>query len=678
MKQKKILSILAAASLLMAIGSGCGGNTDTVSSESPTSSSSVELLAADMFTDSDLDASWDASTAVSVALSDTGSTASADSVKIDGSTITLSEEGTYVLSGSLSNGQIVVEAPKTAKLQVVLNGVTISSETSAAIYVKQADKVFLTLADGSVNTLSTSNEYVAIDDNNIDSVIFAKEDLTVNGTGSLSISSAFGHGIVSKDDLVIANGTYTIATASHGLAGKDSVRIADGSFTITSGKDGIHAENADDATLGFLFVADGTFDITAQTDGFDAASVLQIEGGSYHLVTGGGSANAVTTKEENQRPNFGERRQQGTTSEATSQVQAAPTAQAEAQTPAESAESTDTAADTPSTKGLKAGSDLIVKAGSFVIDSADDTLHSNANVLVQDGDFTLTSGDDGIHADTNTTISGGTIQITKSYEGIEGQSIDITGGTISITASDDGLNAAGGNDSSGATGRPGGDTFTADADCYIHISGGKIEINASGDGVDSNGSLTVSGGETYVNGPVNDGNGALDYDGSANITGGIFIATGSSGMAQNFGSSSTQGSILVNSQNKQAAGTTVTLTDASGKTIATVTPQKQYNSVLISTPDIQKDATYTLQIGDEEAQSISMTELIYGSGGGMQGGGQGGQRGPGGQGGTQGTPPEAPNTSGGTVSGGAPNETGGMQPPREQQPNQSSSSASAG
>ena len=158
----------------------------------------------------------------SAAIALNGSSAACDDsrVSISGSTVTITGEGTYLLSGSLSNGQIVIDAEKTDKLHLVLNGVDINCDTSAAIYVKQADKVFVTLAADTENKLSNQSEFVAIDDNNIDSVIFSKEDLTLNRLGSLTIHAAYGHGIVSKDDLVVTSGTYEINAASHGLCGK--------------------------------------------------------------------------------------------------------------------------------------------------------------------------------------------------------------------------------------------------------------------------------------------------------------------------------------------------------------------------------------------------------------------------------------------------------------------------
>jgi len=590
--------ILIVTFFLMVLGvSGCANGTgETISEGGATGSQSEdnrsgtllppENTAADgMFSDRDRDIDWRNESYTDIQLADGRSTASNSHVKIEGDSITISEEGTYVLSGSLTNGQIIIDAPTDAKLRLVLNGATIHYDTSAAIYIKEADKVFITLAEGSENTLSNTRDFIAVDENNIDAVVFSKGDLTFNGKGALTIKASYGQGVVSKDDLVFTGGSYHITAANHGLEGKDSVRIEAGSFTIVSGKDGIHAENGDDAALGFIFISAGTIDITAEGDGLEAGASLEIEGGVFRLTTGGGSSSLNNNE-------------------------------------------------TTGGKGLKAQGDLLIYGGTFTIDASDDTLHSNGNLLIDEGNFTLASGDDGIHADGKTVINGGEINITGSYEGIGGLSIDITGGEISIVAQDDGLNAAGGNDGSGAMGRWGKDNFTADSASYINISGGKITINASGDGVDSNGNLYVSGGETYVSGPENSGNGALDYNGSAEITGGIFVAAGSSGMAQNFGASSTQGAILFNSTNRQQGGSTILLKDESGKVIVSYTPEKQYQSVVVSAPEIQVEGTYLLEMGTD-SQSITMSDVIYGNGGGMGGGPRGMQPGNSQQGGRQ-------------------------------------------
>lgn len=565
------------------------------------------LDADDMFSKRDRETSYDDAQAVSISLSDNGILYDSDKVKAENGIVTISGEGTYIISGTLSNGGIVISAEKTDKLQIVLNGVSISRESSAAIYVERADKVFVTLAEGTENTLSNKNGYINDGDVNIDAVVFSRDDITFNGTGSLLISASEGHGIVSKDDLVFCGGSYKIACGSHGLSAKDSIRIASGDYDIESGKDGIHAENADDTSLGYVYIASGNFKIISDGDGVSAGTVLQIEDGLFDITAGGGNQNGATHTGDSFFGGYGGRPPQ------------------------------DTQTDTVSTKGLKAGTVLSVSDGTFHIDSADDALHSNEDVTVIGGIFSIKTGDDGIHADNHAVIGGGSIVIETSYEGIEGTVVAISGGEIRITASDDGLNAAGGNDGSGFGygGRPGGDS--ANSSNQIQISGGVIYINAGGDGVDSNGNVYVSGGETYVSGPVSNADAALDYDGNAQITGGIFVAAGANGMAQNFGTGSTQGSILIPASG--SAGQEIVLKDSSGNVLISYTPEKSYSSVLISCPALKQGAAYQIILGGQST-SVTLDSLIYTAGGmGGPGGGPGGMGGPGGKPGGEGKRP---------------------------------------
>ena len=306
-RRKKLLALFCATALSMTAVAGCTGknsSTDNIVStetevnaeETAAQSETGTFSSADMFTERDLAGTYEESGAVYVTLSDDGITGETDGVVIDGQTVTITEEGTYIFSGTLSEGQIVVDADD-AKVQIVLDNVDITCATNAAVYVKSADKVFVTLAEGSQNTLRNTDEYVAIDDNNIDAVIFSKSDLTLNGTGSLTIVSAEGHGIVSKDDLKITGGTYDITAAGHALSGKDSVRIADGTFVLTAGKDGIHSENEDNEEKGYIYIADGDFTITSDGDGMDASNIVQIEDGTFDITAGGGAANSLKTHE---------------------------------------------------------------------------------------------------------------------------------------------------------------------------------------------------------------------------------------------------------------------------------------------------------------------------------------------------------------------------------------------
>lgn len=602
MSFKKIISAVLLSAFVTATFAGCS-NSDTQTADEATvkiSSSSTSSNADDsstddeMFTARDKEIGYDESECETITLSNNASTSSLKSVRIDGNTITVSEEGTYIVSGTLSDGQIIIDGDKNEKIRLILDGVTINSNTGAPIYVKQTDKLFITLAESSKNVLTNNKKFTADGDNNVDAVIFSKDDITLNGNGSLEITTNCGHGIVSKDDLKITSGTYSITSSSHALDGKDSVRIASGTFTLNSDKDGIHSENVDDTSLGFIYIAGGTFRITSDGDGMDASAYMTILNCNATIKSGGGASNAEKKQEE-----FGRME--------------------------DASSSTDS--NTASAKGIKAGGNLTISGGTFSLDCADDAVHSNADISISNGNLTIATGDDGIHADSNLKISGGTINVTESYEGIEGLEITVSGGTISVVSSDDGFNAAGGNDSSGyGDGMP-QDNFSADSDAKITISGGKITVDAKGDGLDSNGSLCVSGGEIFVIGPSDNGNGALDYNGDAQITGGTIVAVGMSGMTQNFGSSSTQGSILSNTATNTSGE--VVLKDSNGNVLVSFTPTREYNSVVVSTPDVKKDSTYTLTTGDSST-TIEMSDIIYGEstqGRAPNGGGQGGPNG---------------------------------------------------
>lgn len=529
-------------------------------------------------------------------------------VSVSGSTVTINKEGTYVLSGTLADGSVIVDADKSEKVQLVLNGVSIHSQTSAPIYVRQADKVFVTLAAETQNSLSNGGSFTADGDTNIDAVIFSKDDLTLNGSGQLAITSPGGHGIVSKDSLRVTGGSFCLDVSNHGLSGQDEVSIADGTFDIVAGKDGIHAENSEDADAGFVYLENGTYRITAGGDGISASGSCTVVDGDYTITTGGGSE---TVQRTTSSQGFGRGQFGGSTPTDRPQFDTQNMPERDTggkggmggkgmdrmnQIPANGQNTTVPAeeTDTESTKGIKADS-LTIDGGSFHVDSADDGLHANSNLTVQGGTLELASGDDGIHADETVTILSGNIQITDSYEGIEGQHVYIQGGDITLNATDDGLNAAGGMDGSGFGRR--NDTFTTSGDTpSIVISGGSIRITTSADGIDANGTLEITGGTVIVSAPTFGDTAVLDFDRSGTISGGTFIGTGAASMAQTF-SGNTQGVICVNT-GSQNAGTQIALTDSSGSVILSDTPELDFEVVILSCPAIASGESYTLRVGN--------------------------------------------------------------------------------
>lgn len=294
-------AVVMSGALVMAALAGCG-QTGTAGSSSDVSSNgayittavsenqkNIELTDSNVdinFTGRDKSSEYDESSAVKITLNGSSAVVSGSGVNISGNTVTITSAGTYIISGSLSDGQIVIAASDSDKVQLVLNNAEINCNTSAAVYVKSADKVFVTLPAGTTNSLGGGTEYVQTDDNTVDGVIFSKSDLTLNGTGALKIDADYRHGIVTKDTLCITGGTYVIDAVKTCLAGKDGIKILDGSFTLTAGSKGLNSGNDDDAKEGSIYIAGGTFTIKSEDDSIHADGSCIIAGGTYTIAAG--------------------------------------------------------------------------------------------------------------------------------------------------------------------------------------------------------------------------------------------------------------------------------------------------------------------------------------------------------------------------------------------------------
>lgn len=626
----KLVAGLLGYALLACSISGCSFDsfskttTETFSESSSSTTEITYLNADDMFTDRDKEVGYDEDTATAITLSDNASSCDSSSVTISNNTITITDEGTYLLTGSLSDGQVIVDADD-KKVQLVLDSVNINCDTSAALYVKAADKVFVTLASDSENTLSNTNDFVAIDDNNIDAVIFSKDDLTLNGSGTLTVTAKYGHGIVSKDDLVITSGTYQITAAKHTLSGQDSVRIADGILTLNAGTDGIHSENTDDDAKGFIYIANGDISITADSDGFDAEETLQVDGGNIEVYAGDDGLHSdddliITAGTINVTKSY------------------------------EGLEGMTVTVEDGNISVVSSDDGINAVGDGTSGDSSSDTKDSNADKNSGDSnandsdsnkkdDFTPPSDDDKKTPPNGDSAQGGTppekpdgsdstedrpeppggfdkndnsSADSNSDSNSNSKPADLPDGNAGLGDGNGGPGGGnggpgGGNGGpDGSNGGPGGGMEEATDYNLIQISGGKIYINASGDGIDSNGNLTVTGGEIYVDGPTSGGDSALDCSGTALISGGTVIAVGSSGMAENFDSSSAQGSMITTVSDSMITGD-ITLTDSEGNTIVSYSPSKEYSSVVISCADLKEGETYTLVAGDTST-SVSLNQ----------------------------------------------------------------------
>lgn len=597
MKSRKVLLAIIMAAVLM---TGCS-NVSQSQTQAASTTSGTELAtlktseeaSEELFSSRDMEVGYDESECVKISLKGTSGSCDSDTVNIADGTITITEEGTYILSGTMTEGMIIVDAEDSDKVQLVLDNANITCATSAAIYVKNADKVFITTSADSENTLTNGGKYEAIDDNNIDGVIFSKADLTLNGQGTLNIKANAGHGIVSKDDLVLTSGTYQINAEKHGLQGKDCLSIADGTYTIECGEDGLH-------TGGNLDIVNGTFQIKSGDDGMHADAALTIYNGkiditeSYEGIEGktidiiDGDISVVSSDD--------------------------------------GLNATSGSTDTADASGNKTvgSADAADASGNATVGSTD-AADASGNKTSMEGQK-LADGQtppempEGVDGQTPPEKPEGADGQTppEKPEGTDGQapsemSEEADGQTP--PEKPEGVDGDSGNGGPGNGDNPmgnGGAPGQAEEGVYLRIAGGTLYVNASGDGLDSNGNLYITGGEVYVSGPTNDGNSAIDYDGNASITGGILVAAGSSGMAQNLGEDSTQGVMMIGVDSGEA-GSTITLEDSEGNELVSWQPDKVYTCVIISTPEMEKGGTYTLKTGDAEKE-VTMESLVYSDG----------------------------------------------------------------
>lgn len=632
---KKLIAMLCALSLTVSV-TGCSTkNNDTTSTNNNTTTTTTQVI--DTTKSEEIkEADTYIELGDSININGEGATVENNIVKI-------TQAGTYSISGELKDGQIIVEATKEDKVQIQLNNATLSCSNSAPIHVKVAKKAVIALMEGTQNTITDGSEYVFEDatTDEPNAAIFSKDDLTIIGKGSLVVNANYNNGITSKDDLKIEDGQITVNSVGDGLRGKDSIVILEGQITIDAKEDGMKSSNAEEVDKGYIHIAGGTLNITSGQDGIQAETNAVIVDGEISIVSGEGSENSSSKSES--WGNWGAMQPPG-------EQQPPEEQQAPGNAPSDMNNTINTTTieetDTASAKGIKATSNLTISGGKINIDSSDDSIHTNDSIVINGGSINLASGDDGIHADSTIEISGGDINITKSYEGIESQSITINDGNINLVASDDGINAGGGNDASSTSGRPGENNFNSSTNCEIVITGGYTVVDASGDGLDANGSIKITGGTTIVNGPENGGNGALDYDGSCDISGGILIAAGSVDMAQSPSLTSSQNSVNV-ALESQSANTIIHIEDEKGNEVITFAPSKQYQSVIVSSPELKTGSTYTVSYGGSstgeakgglytggkysggtEASSFTVSETVTNigtSGGGSMGGPGGGK-----------------------------------------------------
>ena len=398
--------------------------------------------------------------------------------EIDGTDVSITAAGTYVFSGDCDNGSITVKKGVTG-VTIVLNGLTLTNDDSAAITLNKTAEASLIAAAGTTNTVADTE---GSSDENAAVKVKSGAALAIGGKGTLTVDGNAKNGIKGAADAVItvAEGKLNINAADDGLSCDDELNITGGTLSITAGGDAVKAspdtdntENPDTTSLGNVTISGGTLTLNATEDGIQADGDLTISGGTFHVKTNGGHTTALTD-------------------------------------------------DSASCKGFKAGGALTVTGGTLTVDSADDALHAGTDVTISGGTLTLATGDDGVHADNDLVIgtkgasstSTPRINITASYEGLEGTTVTVYSGDIDVAASDDGVNAA-------------SSTLGEHSDKYaISIAGGDLYIDAGSDGLDSNNDINITGGKVEVYGADAMMDAAIDYDGTFTLSGGTLFGAG--------------------------------------------------------------------------------------------------------------------------------------------------------
>lgn len=490
--------------------------------------------------DDPADHSWNSADVAPITLTGSSATSTSPDVRISGGVVTITGAGTYQLTGSLTNGQIVVDTTESGIVRLILNGVTIANSTSSAINVVDADEVMVFLNQGTTNRLTDATTYVypSPDVDEPDAALFSTADLTIAGTGSLTVTGNAYDGIASKDGLVIAAGSITVNAVDDGIRGKDYLVVDGGTLTVTSRTgDGLKSTDSG-ATLGYVLVTAGTVNVTAQGDGVDGESDVIVTGGTLTVRAGGGRSTPL---------------------------------------PADA-----------SAKGLKAGVLIVTGGGQVTVDAADDAVHSDGAIALDGGTLNLATADDAVHAETTLDVTDGTVNVTNSHEGLEALKLTIAGGSVNVVAADDGLNAV----------EEGIDEFAVAPNAYLRITGGSVSTTGGTDGIDTNGTLTISGGTVAAHGSDTTpfGEGGIDSNGATTFNGGTTFAAGLAAVTTTIANNSPQRWINYRFASRQNAGTIVQV--ASGSTvIAAYRAPKGFQQIVLSAPQTIGGRSYDIYTG---------------------------------------------------------------------------------
>jgi hypothetical protein len=492
-------------------------------------------------TEDNSDYIFSVSDATSIELSGNTATVTGTGAAVTGSVITINSKGTYVISGILNSGQIKVKTDDTDAVKLVLNGANVTNTSTSPLFIDKAVKVILILNEGTTNSFTDGANYTEVAEGQ-NAAIFSQSYFSVFGEGSLTVNGKYQDGITGKDGLVIKSGNITVTAADDGIRGKDYLHIYDGNITVVSGGDALTSNDENTTSTGIVKIETGTFKITAGGDGINAASNLTTLGGTYIITSGGGSGKTVSS--------------------------------------------------TLSAKAIKAAG-AVTLTGTFTLSAAEDAIHSDTDVTINSGNYIISAADDGIHATTNIIFNNSNISITKSEEGIEAKFITYNSGNIKVISNDDCSNSTNGM------------RTEANDGSHTYINGGTLVLSsATGDPLDSNGNITMKSGMVVIHGPKSNPEVALDYNGTFNLNGGFFIASGTnSNMTQAPSTSSAQKSLRLMFSSSQSA--LFNIQDENGNSLATFKPERNYYSILFSSSELRTGKTYKIYTGGASTGTAS-------------------------------------------------------------------------
>lgn len=598
MKEKRITKplrwfALVGASVACALAlAGCTGNSAQDTAEDAAVATYADIENMDLeYTDRDKDASYDEANATKIVLNGEGAQVEGAGVQVEGSKVTIDSAGTYVISGELANGQVCVNVPETDKVQLVLAGASVHNETGAALFVEQADKCFITLVEGTENKLSDGADYSFTEgEDEPDATLFSKDDLTINGAGSLVVEASYADAIASKDDLTITGGTYNISATEDGLRGKDSLKILDGAFTVEAGEDCLKSSRDDDPTKGFVCIDGGTFELNAGDDAIHGETYLRVTNGTINIEQCNEGLEAMVLQIDEGTVNVN--------AEDDALNAAAPSASSDESENGEASEGALGQEQQGGQEGQQPQRPNAQDGGQTPPD-----LPSGDRPEPPEGSEGQQAKGDSSKAPSNAS-SGEHQQQPPAANGNKAQQPPTGSDEQQPSAQNDQQPQQPNMSTTQGQSQPGG-AEEGNESCKIIINGGTIRLEAKGDAIDSNGSLTINGGTIFVTGPTSNGDGALDYALDAACNGGTLLIVGSAGMAQDF-TSSAQPSAFI--QVKGAADQEIIVADQAGAELFSYTPSASYETVIVSSPDFEDGKEYSLIIGSATTTFTATTK----------------------------------------------------------------------